>query len=410
MAKNYVDFNEAVSQALQYAEKISLTEIVGIDCALGRVFSQDILCRKNLPSFNNSAMDGFAVKAADAGNTLKVKEIVYAGDVQASTLETGECYKIMTGAQVPGDVDSIVPIENVVSFENNEVTLPDEVPLGYAVRLKGEEVKEGAVLFNKGEEITSRTIAVLASQGIVNVEVYKKLSIAVVSTGSELKEPWEDASEDEIYNCNSYAIISTLQSKGFEASYIKVIPDNLEETTAFVSALKSYDIIITSGGISMGDADFVGRAFEANGLVSLFDGVNIKPGRPLMMGRMDQTFVICLPGNPLTTLMSLYLFAMPVIRKIQGHKAYYHNTECAMNSSDFKTKAGRVNIVLGTLSGGEFAATRGNRYGAGMITVVEESNAMLITHADTPSCQKGDSLKIVRLDGLYVNEEIDIFN
>jgi len=381
MVKNYVDFNEAVLEALQDARETSLTEIVGIDCVLGRVFSQDILCQKNLPSFNNSAMDGFAVKASDAGKTLKVKEVVYAGDVQASTLVAGECYKIMTGAQVPGDVDSIVPIENVVSFENNEVTLPDEIPLGYAVRLKGEEIKEGVILFAAGEEVTSRTIAVLASQGIINVEVFKKLSIAVVSTGSELKEPWEDASEDEVYNCNSYAVISTLQSKGFEASYIKVIPDNLEETSAFVSALKSYDIIITSGGISMGDADFVGRSFEANGLVPLFDGVNIKPGRPLMMGRMDQTFVICLPGNPLTTLMSLYLFAMPVIRKIQGFNAYHHNIEKAVNVDDFKTKSGRVNIVLGTLLSGQFTATRGNRYGAGMITVVEESNAMLITNA-----------------------------
>jgi molybdopterin molybdotransferase len=410
MAKNYVNFNEAVSQAFQYAKQTSLTEIVGIDRALGRVFSQDILCQKNLPSFNNSAMDGFAVKAADAGKTLTIKEIVYAGDVQASTLKEGECYKIMTGAQVPGDADSIVPVENVVFFENNEVTLPDDIPLGYAVRLKGEEVEEGAVLFHKGEEITSSTIAVLASQGIINLEVFKKLLIAVVSTGSELKEPWEDASEDEIYNCNSYAIVSTLQSKGFDASYIKVIPDNLEETTAFVSSLKSYDIIITSGGISMGDADFVGRAFEANGLVSLFDGVNIKPGRPLMMGRMDETFIICLPGNPLTTLMSLYLFAMPVIRKIQGHAAYYHNIECAKNSVDFKTKAGRVNVVLGTLQSGTFSATRGNRYGAGMITVVEESNAMLITDSESVGCQDGDEVKVIRLDGIYLSEETDIFN
>ena len=160
----------------------------------------------------------------------------------------------------------------------------------------------------------------------------------------------------------------------------------------------------------MGDADFVGRAFEANGLVSLFDGVNIKPGRPLMMGRMDETFVICLPGNPLTTLMSLYLFAMPVIRKIQGHTAYYHNIECAKNSIDFKTKAGRVNIVLGTLQAGTFAATRGNRYGSGMITVVEESNAMLITNSESVGCQEGDEVKVIRLDGIYLNEETDIFN
>ena len=307
MAKNYVDFNEAMESSLQNAYGTTLKEIISLEKALGRVFSQDVICVKNLPSFNNSAMDGFAIKAVDAGKTLKVNAVVYAGEVKEATLAEGECYKIMTGAKVPSDVDTIIPIENVLKFENDEVTLPETVRKGDALRLKGEESKEGEVLFKAGEEITARTIAVLASQGIMNIEVYKKLSIAVVSTGNELKEPWESASEDEIYNCNSYAIISTLQSKGFNASYIKVIPDNLDETVAFVSDLKSYDIIITSGGISMGDADFVGRAFEANGLVTLFDGVNIKPGRPIMMGRMDKTFVICLPGNPLTAMVNLYL-------------------------------------------------------------------------------------------------------
>jgi len=410
MAKNYVDFNEAVESALTNASAITLKEIIGLEKALGRVFSQDVICQKNLPSFNNSAMDGFAIKASDAGSTLRVKEIIYAGEVKEASLSEGECYKIMTGAQVPSDVDTIIPIENVLKFENNEVTLAETVRKGDALRLKGEETKEGEKLFEKGEEITARTIAVLASQGIVSIEVCKKLSIAVVSTGNELKEPWENASEDEIYNCNSYAIISTLQSKGFDASYIKVIPDNLDETVAFVSDLKSYDIIITSGGISMGDADFVGRAFEANGLETLFDGVNIKPGRPIMMGRMEKTFVVCLPGNPLTAMVNLYLFALPIIRKIQGHCAYHHNIESATNLGDFKTKAGRVNVVLGTLEHGEFLTTRGNRYGSGMITVIEESNAMLITSATSNGCTEDDRVKVIRLDGSYLQENTDIFN
>lgn len=410
MAKNYVDFNEALESSLQNAEGTTLKEIIGLEKALGRVFSQNIHCQKNLPSFNNSAMDGFAIKAEDAGKTLKVKEVIYAGEVKEASLSKGECYKIMTGAQVPSDVDTIIPIENVLKFENELVSLPETVRKGDALRLKGEETKEGEVLFEEGEEITARTVAVLASQGIVSVEVYKKLSIAVVSTGNELKEPWETASEDEIYNCNSYAVISTLQAKGFDASYIKVIPDNLEETIAFVSDLKSYDIIITSGGISMGDADFVGRAFEENGLVTLFDGVNIKPGRPIMMGRMDKTFVVCLPGNPLTAMVNLYLFALPIIRKIQGHCAYYHNIESAKNLGDFKTKAGRVNVVLGTLEQGEFLSTRGNRYGSGMITVIEESNAMLITSAKSNGCTEDDRVKVIRLDGTYLKESTDIFN
>ncbi len=410
MAKNYVDFNEAVESALKHAERSTLNEIIGLEEALGRVFSQAVICQKNLPSFNNSAMDGFAVKAEDAGKTLKVKEVIYAGDVKEASLREGECYKIMTGSQVPCDVDTIIPIENVLKFENSEVTLPKIIRKGDALRLKGEEAKEGESLFNEGEEVTARTIAVLASQGIVFIEVYKKLSIAVVSTGNELKEPWEKASEDEIYNCNSYAIISTLQSKGFDASYIKVIPDNLEETIAFVSDLKSYDIIITSGGISMGDADFVGRAFEANGLHTLFDGVNIKPGRPIMMGKMEKTFVICLPGNPLTAMVNLYLFAILIIRKIQGFTAYRHNIEVSQNSIEFKTKVGRVNVVLGSLKGGKFTVTRGNKYGSGMITVIEESNAMLLTSADSNGCSHNDRVKVIRLDGAYDSEVQDIFN
>jgi molybdopterin molybdotransferase len=410
MAKNYVDFNEAVESSLQNAYGTTLKEIISLERALGRVFSQNVVCAKNLPSFNNSAMDGFAIKADDAGKTLKVSAVVYAGEVKEASLNEGECYKIMTGAQVPNDVDTIIPIENVLKFENDEVTLPPSVRKGDALRLKGEESKEGEVLFEAGEEITARTIAVLASQGIMNVEVYKKLSIAVVSTGNELKEPWERASEDEIYNCNSYAIISTLQSKGFEASYIKVIPDNLEETIAFVSDLKSYDIIITSGGISMGDADFVGKAFESNGLLTLFDGVNIKPGRPIMMGRMEKTFVICLPGNPLTAMVNLYLFAIPIIRKIQGHAAHHHNIEVAQNRVAFKTKAGRVNVVLGRLQGGEFFVTRGNRYGSGMITVIEESNAMLITSAVSDGGSEESFVKVIGLDGSYLKESIDVFN
>ncbi|SFZ98910.1 Molybdopterin biosynthesis protein MoeA [hydrothermal vent metagenome] len=410
MGKNYVDFNMAVESSLENAKKTSLTQIVTLDKALGRVFSQDVLCQKNLPSFNNSAMDGFAIKASDAGKTLKVNKVIYAGDVCEATLNAGECYKIMTGAQVPSDVDTIIPIENIIKFENNEVTLPAEVKKGDALRLKGEESKEGEVLFEKGEEINARTVAVLASQGIVHVEVHKKLSIAVVSTGNELKEPWESASEDEIYNCNSYAIIAALQAKGFDASYIKVIPDNLEETISFVSELKVYDIIITSGGISMGDADFVGKAFEKNGLKTLFDGVNIKPGRPIMMGKMDNTFVICLPGNPLTAMVNFYLFAMPIVRKTQGYRAYNHNIETAQNMENFKTKKGRVNVVLGKLSAGEFSVTRGNKYGSGMITVIEESNSMLLTSADSSGVDKQEQVKVVHLDGYYIDKSVNILN
>lgn len=417
MVKTFLDFNIAVEKSLDCAKKTSYIELVNIEDSLRRIISKDMLCVKNLPSFNNSAMDGFAIKASDAGKSLKVKKIIFAGESVEACLEEGECYKIMTGAKVPSDVDTIIPIEDVVSFEDNIVTFKEEVKKGSSLRLKGEEKALGDILFKEGDEINSSTIAVLASQGITKVEVYKKLSIAVVSTGNELKEPWEEASEDEIYNCNSYALITLLKEKGFDATYTGVVPDSLEKSVEFVSLLKNYDVIITTGGISMGDADFVGQAFLENGLEIAFHGVNIKPGRPIMMGTMKkgeslkgQTFVMCLPGNPLTAMVNMHLFAMPVLNKIQGSTNIFHDTTLSKNMKSFKTKTGRVNVVLGSCNKGEFEVTRNNKYGSGMITVLDESNSIVVTNENTASIEEGDIIKVIKFNCSYLKEQTDIFN
>jgi len=418
MVKTFLDFDLAVKKSLDCVEVTKFVELVNIEDSLNRIISKDMLCVKNLPSFNNSAMDGFAIKASDAGKSLKVKKIIFAGESFEACLEEGECYKIMTGAKVPSDVDTIIPIEDIVSFENNIVTFKKEVKKGSSLRLKGEEKALGNVLFNKGCEINSSTIAVLASQGITKVEVYKRLSIAIVSTGNELKEPWEEANEDEIYNCNSYALITLLKEKGFESTYTGVVPDSLEKSIDFVASLKNYDVIITTGGISMGDADFVGQAFLENGLDIAFHGVNVKPGRPIMMGTMKkqlakssgQTFVMCLPGNPLTAMVNMHLFAFPVLNKIQGANKIFHDVTTAKNKQSFKTKAGRVNVVLGSCSKGEFKVTRNNKYGSGMITVLEQSNSIVVTDEKTASIESEKNIKVINFNCSYLEEQVDIFN
>ena len=418
MPKTFLDFKEAVSKSLKYAKKSDLKEIINLQKAIGRFLAQDIVCCKNLPSFNNSAMDGFAIKAKDAGKTLNVITTVLAGQSVEPCLGEGECYKIMTGAKVPSDVDTIIPIENVLSYENDEVTIKEEVKQGANLRVKGEEKAVNEVLFSKGDEITSGMVAVLASQGLTMIPVYKKLSIAVVSTGNELKEPWQQASEDEIFNCNSFALISLLEEKGFDATYTGVVPDSLEESIEFVKGLKNYDVIITTGGISMGDADFVGEAFLQNGLETIFHGVNIKPGRPIMMGTMQkntqnsdaQTFVMCLPGNPLTAMVNMHLFAIPVLRKIQGSNAFYHDFEIATNIKNFKTKQGRVNVVLGNQKTGGFEVTQDNKYGSGMITVLSESNSIVVTNEGRAGIEVGDSVNVIKFNCSYVKEQTSIFN
>jgi molybdopterin molybdotransferase len=410
MLKTYLDFNLASSQSLQTAVALNLKEIIGLDKALKRVLSSDVICVKNLPSFNNSAMDGFAIKAKDAGKELDVIKTIFAGENHEACLSKNQCYKIMTGAKVPSDVDTIVPIEDVESYENDKVKIKLDVKEGSNFRKKGEEKAVGRILFSKGQEINSSMVAVLASQGITMIEVYKKVSIAILSTGDELKEPWQNAQEDEIYNCNSYGLISVLNEKGFDSTYIGVVPDNLEKSIKFIKDLKKYDVIITTGGISMGDADFVGEAFKQNNLKTIFHGVNIKPGKPIMMGTMDSSFVICLPGNPLTAMVNMHLFVIPVLRKIQGYENFYHNVEIAKNTKEFKTKKGRANIVLGTCEKGEFEVTQENKYGSGMISVLCQSNSIVVTNNERSLTKEECSLKVINFNCSYTNKIIDLTN
>ena len=410
---NYLDFQTAIEKSLDLANASSFKEIISISSAIGRVLSKDIICVKNLPSFNNSAMDGFAIKFSDAGKRLKIKRVIFAGDKKEkveANLEENECYKIMTGAKVPFDADTIIPIENCLDVTNDSVTIPQEIKKGSNLRLKGEEQKEGSVILKKGEKISSSHITLLASQGLVMVEVYKNISIAILSTGNEIKEPWENADDEEIYNCNSYALISQLKEKNFDATYCGVIPDDLNESKEFIKKLKNYDVIITTGGISMGDADFVGEAFLDNGLDVAFHGVNIKPGRPIMMGKMNKTVVICLPGNPLTAMVNIYLFVIPMLKKLQGENSVNHGFTKVINQTHFKTKSGRVNVVLGKVQNGKFFVTRENKYGSGMITVLYESNSILVTNEQTSTISENQEVKVIEFNGNFFETKVDILN
>lgn len=410
---NYLDFEKAQEKSLNLVNQTAYKEIIPLNEAIGRVLSKDVICVKNLPAFNNSAMDGFAIKFSDAGKTLSINKVIFAGDKGAKvepSLKENECYKIMTGAKVPFDADTIIPIENCFDVTQNSVRIPLEIKKGANLRLKGEEQKEGDVILKKGEKITSSFITLLASQGLVMVEVYKKISIAILSTGNEIKEPWEQVDDEEIYNCNSYALISLLKEKNFDATYCGVIPDNLEESKTFIKSLKNYDVIISTGGISMGDADFVGEAFLQNGLEVAFHGVNIKPGRPIMMGKMQNTVVICLPGNPLTAMVNIYLFVIPMLKKLQSETSINHGFIKAVNKKEFKTKSRRVNVVLGKVQNGDFFVTRDNKYGSGMITVLYESNAILVTNEQTSTITLNQEVKLLDFNGKFFEEKVDILN
>jgi molybdopterin molybdotransferase len=392
---NIVSFDEALKTSQNLLKKNNPKEYISTLDGLGRVLAEPITCKKNLPAFNNAAMDGFAFKYKDSGKTLKIAKTIYAGMSVEPMLKDGECYKIMTGAQVPNDVDTVIPFENTISYNETEVHIGDSTKKGNALRLKGEEQKLGSQFFEEGEVLNSSHIAMLASQGIGAIAVYKKISIAIFSTGDELKEPWEVANDDEIYNVNSSSLLALLNEHGFDADYCGVIPDNLEKSIEYFKSLKRYDAIVTTGGISMGEADFVEESLKKNGFKDSFHGINIKPGRPTMMGTMEDTLVASMPGNPLAAFVNAFLFLIPALKTLQGIKKPNHSKVLAKNSEEFKVKPGRVNIVLGNLENENFKVFGQNKYGSGMITPMLHSNAIFISSENNSQVKENEILKVI---------------
>lgn len=390
-----VSFDEAIALSLDLASSNPYKAWVNIFDALGRTLACEVICKKNLPSYNNAAMDGFAFKYEEGLSELRINTTILAGSVVEACLGMHECYKIMTGAKVPSDADTIIPFEDCISYDETKIVLPSSIKKGNALRLKGEEERVGSVLLEEGTSLSSREIALLASQGISMVEVYKKLQIAVFSTGNELKSPWESANEDEIYDINALSLLSLLAEYGFIAHYCGVIPDNLEAATVYFSQMKQYDVLVTSGGVSMGEADFVERALLANGFNASFHGINIKPGKPTMLGKMGETIVASMPGNPLAAYVNAFLFLIPLLKKLQGEKNFNFNTIKATNTESFKVKSGRVNLVLGTYANGEFHVFGANKYGSGMVKPLVSSNALWISDEEMSSVEANQDIKIL---------------
>ena len=396
MTLDKISFSEALELCLKNVKPIHTTENIFINEALNRVLAEDIIAKRDAPVFTNSAMDGFAFKHSNI-KKLKVIKTIYAGDkYEDFEIKEDECVRIMTGAKVPSTLDTVIHIEKCEEVNKDYIVIAD-IKKGANVRVKGEEIKKGEVLIKKGEIITPNIIAMLASQGIVNIAVYRKLKIAILSTGNELKEPWEEAGDDEIYNTNSYAIAAILKKFGFNSDIIGVIPDSLEKTIEYIKELKTYDVIITSGGISFGDADFLYEAYIKNGLKALFHGIMVKPGRPTMAGIMDNTFVFAMPGNPLSAYINTFCLIIPTLKKLNGAKSYNFQIISAVNKSDFKINPKKDHTALGYYKNGEWEVYNSYKYGSSMLSALVNSNSLTIINKGKEIIKKGEKLEIILL-------------
>ena len=378
------------------------SEIIPIEDAVNRIVTEDYIATFDLPRFNNSAMDGYAVKIKDASHTVSCTEVIYAGDNPQMTLKDRTAIKIMTGAPIPDGCEAIVPIENI-QIENKKIKLPANIQQDAFIRIAGEDIKKGTIFLTKGEMINSYHIASLASQGITHISVTRKINVAIFATGDELRPHFEKIQKHQLYNSNSPMFLTRSKELGCNVRFIRTSADTLEALEKSIHSTLDADIIITSGGVSVGDKDFTKEAFTNLGMQVLIDKIDIKPGRPTIIGTIDKTIIINLPGNPLASMVNYELFVRAIIRKLSGRKDYRHGTIESTIKNNFSIKGGKFAVLLGTYNGLYFEPLKPQM--PGMISPMQKADGLILITPEITTLTKDVSLKMIPIKWDFTNHK-----
>lgn len=308
--------------------------------SLGYILSEAIYSPINMPPFRQSAMDGYAFSHSKLAK-YEVVSTSKAGDYSNIKLDNNQAIRIFTGAFVPDNLDTVVMQEH--TSKNGDSIEITKMPVCFAnVRNKGEQIKEHELVLQKNTLITPAAIGFLACLGITEITVYAKPKVAIVVTGNELVKPGKKLPKGKIYESNSVMLTSALKGIGIEKTKIFRVKDTLKATKKVLkNCLSDFDVVLVSGGISVGDYDFVKEALLANGVEELFYKINQKPGKPLFFGKKDETIVFALPGNPSSTLTSFYIYVLPALKKRMGFEAIHLPKIKRKINTDFTNTSGK---------------------------------------------------------------------
>ena len=401
MSKQYpyfVSLDEAVSICNEHKIKLS-TETISISNALSRVLANSVIAQVDDPGFDNSSMDGFAVLHADtlkAPAKLTIVGVSNAGTKEQPCIEKGEALRIMTGGPMPSGADSIIPIE-LCTVEGDEVILHEPSKPNY-VRKRGENFTQQQELFPAGTIMSPEKISLCAAAGISEITVYKKLKIAVISTGDELKNLGDELTFGQIYESNSYGLKSLIEMYGHEATRFPYVIDDIKLLReALDDAAKNFDCIITSGGVSMGDRDFVRIIMEQEGEIK-FWRVKMRPGSPPIFGLWNGTPIFGLPGNPVSSHVVFRAIVGKWLTALTNTSDYNSKYISATLSEDIKTQSGFTTfrrVELFEKSGITYARLKGHQ-GSGNIAGIAQSDGLTVILPDEKG-RKGDVCKILLL-------------
>ena len=381
----------------------SRTENVALSASLGRVLAQDIVAEYNDPQFPTASMDGYAVMHSDLQN----KEIAILGDNPAGsdekrTIKSGECIKTFTGSKMPNGADTLIQIENV-SVNNGKITIDETVSLGNAVRPVGEGYRAGDVLIKKGTKIGFVEIGVMAALNRVMVKVAIRPRVAVISTGSEILDLGVNSTNpSQIRSSNNYTLAALFEQAGAEAVQLGTIGDEREGIMeTFQNALLSADILVSTGGVSVGDYDFVKDIVPRIGAEVVYKGVAIKPGKHIMVAQREDKFILALPGFAYSSTVTAILYVLPLIAKMLGRKSAYKTVAAKLGEKFTKrsklTEFTACNVVVE--DGEYFVNFKDKKVGSSAIlTNMLDSSALMITGEDDGDLEQGTYVNVILLD------------
>jgi molybdopterin molybdotransferase len=392
-----------------FLSPVTAIERVPVRSALGRVLSEDLVSPVDVPGHDNSAMDGYALRFADlkpGGETLlkRVGES-FAGKPWAGTIGAGECVRIFTGGVMPKGSDTVVMQERA-SEDAKGVTIAAGAvnKTGTNRRFAGEDLKRGQVVFRRGQRVRPAELGMVASLGIGEVGVYRRLRVAFFSTGDELKSVGTPLGAGEIYDSNRYTLFGVLTRLGCEIVDMGVIPDEPAKLeSAFATAAQSADVVITSGGVSVGEADYVKQLLDKLGEV-LFWKIAMKPGRPLAYGRIGGAHFFGLPGNPVSVMVTFYEFVRDALLVLQGQSDIAPLPMFKVPlSAPIKKVPGRTEFQRGILAadgnGGWTVKTTGDQ-GSGILSSMSQANCFIVLAPETGNVAAGELVEVQLLEGL----------
>ncbi|EGA66186.1 bifunctional molybdopterin-guanine dinucleotide biosynthesis adaptor protein MobB/molybdopterin molybdotransferase MoeA [Vibrio brasiliensis] len=399
----FLSVTQGQEKILSLVNTVTDTESCSVESSFGRVLAGDIISPVNVPQYTNSAMDGYAIRGDDLDRQhYQIVAEVLAGHAYDRPLEKGQAVKIMTGAPTPELADTVVMREQATETSDGVTFSGATIKQGQNVRQAGEDLPMGSDVFSQGQRLSSAEMGMIASLGFGDCDVYRKLKVAVFSTGDEVQAPGSEQKANSIFDSNRFTIMGMLQNLGCEILDFGILEDDQQTMVdALQQASAQADVVITSGGVSVGDADYIKLALDQLGSID-FWRINMRPGRPLAFGQINDKPFFGLPGNPVAVMVSFINFVEPALRKMQGEVDWQPLKVNAIATESLRSRQGRTEFSRGVYqldSRGQLTVTTTGKQGSGILRSMSEANCLIEISPAVDTVKVGESVTIIPLQG-----------